>query len=62
MYLGLYLTTSVALGDYVHLSPYLTGNGGAKSKLIGGSILQPLQPGSRLICVRPIYGLMASRA
>lgn len=31
---GVYITTEAAIGDYIHLSPYITVIGGAKSKLI----------------------------
>src|SRR5207253_1175795 len=30
---GLYLTTQATIGDYIHLSPYITVIGGEKSKL-----------------------------
>lgn len=31
---GVYITTEAEIGDYVHISPYVTCIGGAKSKLI----------------------------
>lgn len=31
---GVYITTQAEIGDYVHISPYVTCIGGAKSKLI----------------------------
>ncbi len=31
---GVYITTEAVIGDYTHLSPYITVIGGAKSKLI----------------------------
>ena len=31
---GVYITTQAEIGDYVHLSPYITVIGGAKSKII----------------------------
>jgi galactoside O-acetyltransferase len=33
---GVYITTQADLGDYVHLAPYITVIGGAKSKLMVG--------------------------
>jgi acetyltransferase-like isoleucine patch superfamily enzyme len=31
---GVYITTRIIIGDYVHLSPYITAIGGAKSSVI----------------------------
>lgn len=31
---GVYITTQAEIGDYIHLSPYITVIGGAKSKII----------------------------
>jgi acetyltransferase-like isoleucine patch superfamily enzyme len=46
---GVYLTTAAEIGDYVHLSPYLTIIGGAHSKLIVEDFVT-IAAGSRLIC------------
>ena len=46
---GLYLTTSAEIGDYTHLSPYLSIIGGAQSKLIVEDFAT-IAAGSRLIC------------
>jgi dTDP-4-amino-4,6-dideoxy-D-glucose acyltransferase len=45
---GVYITTSAEIGDYVHLSPYITVIGGAKSKIIIGDFVT-VAAGSRLI-------------
>ena len=31
---GVYITTQAEIGDYIHLSPYITVIGGEKSKII----------------------------
>jgi len=46
---GVYLTTAAEIGDYIHLSPYLTIIGGAQSKLIVEDFVT-IAAGSRLIC------------
>jgi galactoside O-acetyltransferase len=46
---GVYLTTAANIGDYTHLSPYLTIIGGAQSKLILEDFVT-IAAGSRLIC------------
>jgi galactoside O-acetyltransferase len=46
---GVYLTTAAEIGDYIHLSPYLTIIGGAQSTLIVEDFAT-VAAGSRLIC------------
>ena len=46
---GVYLTTAATIGDYTHLSPYLTIIGGAQSTLIIEDFVT-IAAGSRLIC------------
>ncbi|MBF9143439.1 acyltransferase [Hymenobacter properus] len=46
---GVYLTTAAQIGDYVHLSPYITCIGGAQSTLIVEDFVT-IAAGSRLIC------------
>lgn len=46
---GVYLTTAATIGDYTHLSPYLTIIGGAQSTLIVEDFVT-IAAGSRLIC------------
>lgn len=46
---GVYLTTAAEIGDYTHLSPYLTIIGGSKSTLIVEDFVT-IAAGSRLIC------------
>ncbi|RTQ50620.1 acyltransferase [Hymenobacter gummosus] len=46
---GVYLTTAADIGDYVHLSPYLTIIGGAQSTLVVEDFVT-IAAGSRLIC------------
>ncbi|QNH61476.1 acyltransferase [Hymenobacter sediminicola] len=46
---GVYLTTAAQIGDYTHLSPYLTIIGGAQSTLIVEDFVT-IASGSRLIC------------
>lgn len=46
---GVYLTTAAEIGDYIHLSPYLTIIGGAQSTLIVEDFVT-IAAGSRLIC------------
>ena len=46
---GVYLTTAARIGDYVHLSPYLTIIGGAQSTLVVEDFVT-IAAGSRLIC------------
>ncbi|MBD2715725.1 hypothetical protein KBK19_11830 [Microvirga sp. STR05] len=46
---GVYLTTAAQIGDYTHLSPYLTIIGGAQSTLIVEDFVT-IAAGSRLIC------------
>jgi len=46
---GVYLTTAAQIGDYTHLSPYLTVIGGAQSLLIVEDFVT-IAAGSRLIC------------
>lgn len=45
---GVYITTEAEIGDYVHLSPYITAIGGAKSKIIVEDFVT-IAAGSRLI-------------
>lgn len=46
---GVYLTTAAEIGDYTHLSPYLTIIGGAQSTLVVEDFVT-IAAGSRLIC------------
>ncbi|OON67328.1 acyltransferase [Hymenobacter sp. CRA2] len=46
---GVYLTTAAEIGDYTHLSPYLTIIGGAQSTLVVEHFVT-IAAGSRLIC------------
>jgi dTDP-4-amino-4,6-dideoxy-D-glucose acyltransferase len=46
---GVYITTAAEIGDYVHISPYVTVIGGAKSKLIVSNFTT-IAAGSRIIC------------
>ena len=46
---GLYLTTAAEIGDYTHLSPYITVIGGAQSTLIVEDFVT-IGAGSRMIC------------
>ena len=46
---GVYVTTAAEIGDYVHLSPYITVIGGAQSTLIVEDFVT-IAAGSRLIC------------
>ena len=45
---GVYITTEASIGDYTHLSPYITVIGGAKSKIIIEDFVT-IAAGSRLI-------------
>jgi acetyltransferase-like isoleucine patch superfamily enzyme len=45
---GVYITTEAIIGDYVHLSPYITVIGGAKSKLVVEDFVT-IAAGSRII-------------
>jgi dTDP-4-amino-4,6-dideoxy-D-glucose acyltransferase len=45
---GVYITTELEVGDYVHLSPYITVIGGAKSKLIVENFVT-IAAGTRII-------------
>ena len=45
---GVYITTQAEIGDYTHLSPYITVIGGAKSKIIIEHFVT-IAAGSRLI-------------
>jgi dTDP-4-amino-4,6-dideoxy-D-glucose acyltransferase len=45
---GVYITTAAEIGDYVHLSPYITVIGGAQSKLIIEDFVT-VAAGSRII-------------
>jgi acetyltransferase-like isoleucine patch superfamily enzyme len=45
---GVYITTQAEIGDYTHLSPYITVIGGAKSKVIIEDFVT-IAAGSRLI-------------
>jgi len=45
---GVYITAQAEIGDYVHISPYVTVIGGAKSKLIVGHFAT-IAAGCRLI-------------
>ncbi|WP_205499628.1 acyltransferase [Rufibacter psychrotolerans] len=46
---GVYITTAAEIGDYTHLSPYITVIGGANSKLVVGDFVT-IAAGSRIIC------------
>ena len=46
---GLYLTTAAEIGDYTHLSPYITVIGGAQSTLIVEDFVT-IGAGSRFVC------------
>ncbi|MCC3155057.1 hypothetical protein Q3A66_18180 [Hymenobacter sp. BT770] len=46
---GVYLTTAAEIGDYIHLSPYITIIGGAQSKFIVEDFVT-IAAGSRIIC------------
>ena len=46
---GLYLTTAAVIGDYTHLSPYLTVIGGEQSTLLVEDFVT-IAAGSRFIC------------
>jgi dTDP-4-amino-4,6-dideoxy-D-glucose acyltransferase len=46
---GVYITTEAEIGDYTHLSPYITVIGGAKSKLVVEDFVT-IAAGSRIIC------------
>lgn len=46
---GFYITTAAEIGDYTHLSPYLTVIGGARSLLVVEDFVT-IAAGSRLIC------------
>ena len=46
---GLYLTTAAEIGDYIHLSPYITVIGGEQSTLIVENFVT-IAAGSRIIC------------
>lgn len=46
---GFYLTTSAEIGNYVHLGPYISCVGGAKSKLIVNDFAT-IAAGCRIIC------------
>jgi acetyltransferase-like isoleucine patch superfamily enzyme len=45
---GVYITTEAQIGDYTHISPYVTVIGGAKSKLIVGDFVT-IATGTRII-------------
>jgi len=45
---GVYITTEAVIGDYTHISPYITVIGGAKSKLIVEDFVT-IAAGSRII-------------
>lgn len=45
---GVYITTQAEIGDYIHLSPYITMIGGAKSKVIVEDFVT-IAAGSRII-------------
>jgi acetyltransferase-like isoleucine patch superfamily enzyme len=45
---GVYITTEAEIGDYTHLSPYITAIGGAKSKIIVEDFVT-IAAGTRLI-------------
>ncbi|MBL7919636.1 MAG: acyltransferase [Bacteroidia bacterium] len=45
---GVYITTQAEIGDYTHISPYITVIGGAKSKLIVEDFVT-IAAGSRII-------------
>jgi len=46
---GVYITTAAEIGDYIHISPYVTVIGGAKSKLIVENFVT-IATGTRIIC------------
>lgn len=47
---GVYITTAAKIGDYVHISPYVTSVGGAGAKLIIDGF-NTISAGARLICM-----------
>lgn len=47
---GVYITTSAEIGDYIHISPYVTCIGGANAKLILENFAG-ISAGARLICL-----------
>jgi len=46
---GFYCTTQINLGDYIHIGPYVTCIGGAKSKFIAKGF-NNIMAGARIIC------------
>lgn len=46
---GFYITTAGTFGDYIHIGPYVTVIGGAKSQLVLGNFVN-LTLGAKLIC------------
>jgi acetyltransferase-like isoleucine patch superfamily enzyme len=46
---GFYCTTQLSIGNYIHISPYVTVIGGAKAKLKMGNFIT-IAAGCRLIC------------
>lgn len=46
---GVYITTEAVIGDYVHISPYVSVIGGSKSKLIVEDFVT-IAAGTRIIC------------
>ena len=47
---GVYITTAAKIGDYVHISPYVTCVGGAAAKLVIEGF-NTISAGARLICL-----------
>ena len=47
---GVYITTAAKIGDYVHISPYVTCVGGAAAKLTTEGF-NTISAGARLICL-----------
>ena len=47
---GFYCTTEITLGDYIHISPYVTCIGGSEGKFIAKGF-NNIMAGARIICV-----------
>ena len=51
---GFHCTVNIELGDYVHISPYVTCIGGANSKFIAKGY-NNIMAGARIICASDIF-------
>ena len=47
---GFYCTTKITLGDYIHISPYVTCIGGSKGKFTAKGF-NNIMAGARIICI-----------